>query len=166
MTASETEEQGIGRRRSDARSILRKRSVVHSCDIHKTARQCGVRLYNGARQYHTKRCARECFSPATLRRIGRAHGAAHLAIVLRLIVETEGNARELYAETLSAISSLLEHEPALIERGVALFDAFDDIDLAEIHERAQVMPCGLPVGHVMRILLLQELSQTRPLRST
>ena len=68
---------------------------------------------------------RECFSPATLRRIGKAHGEAHLALVLRLIVETEGNAKELYAETMGAISSVLDCDPSLIERGSALYDAFD-----------------------------------------
>jgi hypothetical protein len=133
------------------------RSRKHPCDIHQIARQCGVRLYNGARRYHSNRGLRECFSPATLRRIGRAHGAAHLALVLRLIVETRGNERELYSETLSAISSLLEHQPRLIERGSALFDAFDTIDLAALRRHARSMRCGLPLGHVMRVLLWQEL---------
>ena len=129
----------------------------NSCDIGKTARLCGVRLYNGARHYHSRRAPGECFSPATLRRIGKAHGEAHLALVLRLIVETEGNARELYAETLSAISSLLEHDPSLIERGTALYDAFDEIHLADLRRRARTMRCGLPVAHVMQVLLIQEL---------
>ncbi|MEX3008668.1 hypothetical protein [Hoeflea sp. TYP-13] len=135
-----------------------KRKKQHPCDIHKTARQCGVRLYNGARQYHKTRNAGECFSPATLRRIGRAHGEPHLALVLRLIVETEGNAAELYAETLAAVSSLLEHKPELIERGAALFDAFDNIDLCAIRRRAHAMKCGLPASHTMRILLLLALA--------
>ena len=131
-----------------------------SFDIHRTARLCGVRLYDGARRYHSRRAPRECFSPATLRRIGKAHGEAHLALVLRLIVETEGNARELYAETLNAVSALLEHDPSLIERGTALYDAFDAIDLAGLRHRAQSMRCGLPVSHVMRVFIAQELGQS------
>ncbi|WP_246660456.1 hypothetical protein [Nitratireductor sp. XY-223] len=131
-----------------------RKARAHRCDIHKVARQCGVRLFNGGRVYKKARGPGECFSPGTLRRIGRASGEAHLALVLRLIVESEGNATELYADTLSAVSSLLEHHPELIERGSALFDAFDSIDLAAVRRRAQMMDCGLPAAHVMRVLLL------------
>ncbi|WP_419906468.1 hypothetical protein [Hoeflea sp.] len=129
----------------------------HRCDIHKVARQCGVKLFNGGRVYKKARGPGECFSPATLRRIGRLLGEAHLALVLRLIVETEDNATELYADTLSAVSSLLEHHPELIERGSMLFEAFDTIDLGSMRQRAQAMDCGLPVAHVMRVLLATEL---------
>ena len=135
----------------------RAKTATHRCDIHKIARQCSVKLFNGARHYHSHRGPRECFSPGTLRRIGKAHGEAHLALVLRLVVETEGNARELYAETLSAISSVLVHNPLLIERGAALYDAFDAIDLAAMRKRGQTLRCGLPVAHAMQILLLLEL---------
>ncbi|MDA4844099.1 hypothetical protein [Hoeflea poritis] len=128
------------------------------CDIYKVARQCGVRLFNGARIYKKGRRPGECFSPGTLRRIGRALGEAHLALVLRLIVETDGNALELYADTLSAISSLLEHHPELIERGSELFEAFDKIDLAALRRHAHAMECGLPPAHIMRVLLMTELS--------
>gem|GEM_PF-1005955 len=130
----------------------------HRCDVHRIARQCGVRLRDGARCYRTARGAGECYSPATLRRIGRRHGAAHLALVLRLIVETEDNATALYGETLQAVSELLIHRPDLIERGTALFDDFDRIDLNALRGQARVMACGLPVSHVMRILILQKLS--------
>lgn len=133
------------------------RSGRHRCDIHKIARQCGVRLYDGGRTYHSNRSAGACFSPATLRRIGRARGAAHLALVLRLVVETAGNEKELYSETLLAISALLQHQPDLIERGAALFDAFDTIDLGDLRQSARTARCGLPVAHVMRILLHQAL---------
>lgn len=129
-----------------------------NCDIHQVARQCGVKLYNGSRRYKSARSARECFSPATLRRIGRAHGAAHLALVLRLIAETNGNAKELYAETLFAVSELLNHRPDLIERGMLLFDVFDRIDLAALRCRARELNCGLPASHVMRILLALEIA--------
>lgn len=134
------------------------------CDIHRVARQCGVKLYNGSRRYKSARCVRECFSPATLRRIGRAHGAAHLALVLRLIAETRGNARELYAETLVAVSELLNHRPDLIEKGLSLFDIFDRIDLAALRRRARDLNCGLPASHVMRILLaLEVVAQLEPI---
>lgn len=78
--------------------------------------------------------------------------------MLRLIVETEDNATALYGETLQAVSELLIHRPDLIERGTALFDDFDRIDLNALRGQARVMACGLPVSHVMRILILQKLS--------
>ena len=136
-------------------------SSRHRCDIHRVARQCGVRLRDGSRCYRAIRRAGECYSPATLRRIGRRHGAAHLALVLRLIVETDDNATALYGETLHAVSELLNHRPDLIERGVALFDDFDGIDLNALRRQARAMACGLPVSHVMRILLIQKLSGQR-----
>lgn len=153
MMATEKDEQPLPLETGKAR---RK-----PCDIHKVARQCGVRLFNGARIYKKARGPRECFSPGTLRRIGRSLGEAHLALVLRLIVETEDNASELYADTLSAVSSLLEHHPELVERGSELFEAFDTIDLAALRGRAHKMECGLPPAHVMRVLLLTEISPVR-----
>lgn len=131
----------------------------HACDIHKVARQCGVKLFDGSRQYRSSRLARECFSPATLRRIGQAHGEAHLALVLRLIVETKHNAKELYAETMVAVSELLNHRPELIDAGLALFDAFDGIDLAGLRGKARDVVCGLPTSHVMRTLLALEVTR-------
>jgi len=118
-----------------------------------------VKLFNGARQYRGNRGPRECYAAATLRRIVRQQDTSHLALVLRLIVETNGNSGELYGETIQAISSLLEHRPELVERGGALFEVFDTIDLAEIRDQAHNMKCGLPNGHVMRVLLSQRLEE-------
>lgn len=123
------------------------------CDIHRIARQSGVKLTDGSQFYRTARDPGECFSPATMRRIGCAHGAGHLALVLRLVVETEGNAGELYSETMWSISELLHHRPDLLDRGVALFDAFDTVDLRAVRAAAKTLSCGLPVSHVMRVLL-------------
>lgn len=97
-----------------------------------------------------------------MRRIGRAHGEGHLALVLRLVVETEGNARELYSETMWAISELLRNRPDLLDRGVVLFDDFDRIDLRATRAMAKSIACGVPVSHAMRILLALQLRQTPP----
>ena len=140
----------------DRKQITRPRQ---RCDIHRVARQCGVKLFDGGRVYKSMRGPRECFSPATLRRIGRAHGEGHLALVLRLIVETDGNATELFAETLWAVSELICHRPDLLDQGTALFDAFDHIDLSALRQQAKAMNCGLPPGHIMRVLLAMHLCQ-------
>lgn len=129
-------------------------NTIHACDIHKIARQCGVKILNGAQQYHKMRRIGICCCPATLRRIGRSHGSEHLALVLRLVRETEDNSTELFGDTLSAVSALLIYHPQLLDLGAMLFDAFDRISLADLRQQAQEMGCGFPAGHVLRVLLL------------
>jgi hypothetical protein len=150
---NEPPEQGSKQHKDRMRIIPPVNQRRQRCDIHKVARQCGVKLFDGSRHYRSARGPRECYSPATLRRIGRSHGASHLALVLRLIVETEGNASELYAETLLSVSVLLDHRPDLVERGSALFEIFDCIDLTGLRRKAHAMTCGLPAGHVLLVLL-------------
>jgi hypothetical protein len=128
-------------------------------DIYRVAEQCGVKLLDTADARPGPRRQRECFAKRTLRRIGRDNGEAHLALVLRLIVETEGNAAELGRETLMAISSLLAVDPSLEARGGALFDAFDRISLAGVRTEAKAMAVGLPISKTMRVLLAQRLQQ-------
>jgi hypothetical protein len=96
------------------------------CDIYRVARQCGVRLHDSADNRTTGRRAGDCFCKPTLRTIGRRHGEAHLALCLRLIVET-GNGGELHAGTISAISIILQS--GMVEIGASLFDRLDGIDL-------------------------------------
>ena len=93
----------------------------HPCDIYRVARQCGVILRESVDHSPTSRRPRECYTKATLRDIGRAHGEAHLALVLRLIVET-GNASELHAATLLAVSGVLLNGQVMIDG--ALFALF------------------------------------------
>lgn len=125
----------------------------HRCDIFRVAEQCGVKLQRpDAHGWRRHRLPRECYAKKTLKKIGQRHGEAHLALTLRLIVETRGNATELYSETIQAVSALLEN-PAVEARGGALFDQFDGIELAEIRQQAKTLSTGLPVAHVMRVLL-------------
>ncbi|WP_189555070.1 hypothetical protein, partial [Mesorhizobium sp. M1C.F.Ca.ET.204.01.1.1] len=98
--------------------------MKHRTDIFKVAEQCGIRLLKPADHRPLHRRPRECFAKKTLKKIGQRHGEAHLAMTLRLIVETRDNATELYSETIQAISALLEN-PAIEARGGALFDQFD-----------------------------------------
>ncbi|WP_127524602.1 hypothetical protein [Mesorhizobium sp. Z1-4] len=138
----------------------------HPCDIHKIADKCGVRLLdsNGPHRFDPRR-PKVCFAKGTLRRIGQANGEGHLALVLRLIVETEGNAGELYRDTLQAVSALLLAHPGIVDRGTALFDQFDAIDLADMRRKAKALAKGLRVSQVMYILIALELHQDRPIEA-
>ncbi|CAM5657563.1 hypothetical protein MAUB1S_11442 [Mycolicibacterium aubagnense] len=126
--------------------------MTYPCDIFKVADQCGVKLLRPDTHAWRQRKPRECYAKKTLKRIGRRHGEPHLALTLRLIVETEGNAAELYSETIQAVSAVLLN-PAIEARGGELFEQFDRIDLAWTRRQAKALAIGLPLAHVMRVLL-------------
>lgn len=131
--------------------------MKHRTDIFKVAEQCGVRLLKpDALGWRRVRLPRECFAKKTLKKIGQRHGEAHLALTLRLIVETRDNATELYSETIQAVSALLEN-PAIEARGGVLFEQFDRIALAKIREEAKHLGLRLPLAHVMRVLIAVQL---------
>ncbi|TPJ60840.1 hypothetical protein [Mesorhizobium sp. B2-6-1] len=131
--------------------------MKHRCDIWRVAEQCGVRLVDPDAHAWRQRRPRECYAKKTLKKIGQRHGEAHLALTLRLIVETYENAAELYSETIQAVSSLVAN-PAIEARGGALFEQFDRISLAEIRHQARQLALGLPLAHVMRVLLAVRLA--------
>lgn len=109
----------------------------HSCDIYRVARQCGVILREAHDHSPTSRKPRECFCKPAVRRIGQAHGEAHLALCFRLIVESNGNGCELYADTLTAISMMLTS--GYVEPDGDLFEAFDGIDLGAMRRWAHAV---------------------------
>lgn len=133
--------------------------MKHRCDIFKVAAQCGVVLTDPDRHAWRARRPRECFAKKTLKKIGQRHGEAHLALTLRLIVETYDNGTELYSETIQAVSALIAN-PSIEARGGRLFDEFDQIKLAEIRYQAKVLAIGLPLAHVMRVLLAIRLADS------
>jgi hypothetical protein len=126
--------------------------MKHRCDIFKVAEQCGVKLCDPARHGWSARRPRECYAKKTLKKIGQRHGEAHLALTLRLIVETRGNAAELYSETVQAVSAVVVN-PAIEAYGGRLFDEFDCISLADIRDQAKMLAVSLPLAHIMRVLL-------------
>lgn len=127
------------------------------CDIYRVARQCGVILREASDHSPTSRRPRECFCKPAVRRIGRAHGEAHLAMCLRLIVESNGNAGELYAETLSAVSMMLAS--GLVEIDGALFEAFDAIDLGELRRWAHAARGSATTPETMAAVMLWKLAR-------
>jgi hypothetical protein len=125
------------------------------CDIYRVAGQCGVKLFDAVDSRNVRR-PRECFSKSTLRRIGREHGEAHLALVLRLIVESEGNAAELYGATIEAVSRVVLS--GLVRADSALFEAFDRIDLADVRIWALAVKGEASAADFMTAALLWQLA--------
>jgi hypothetical protein len=130
--------------------------MKHRCDIWRVAEQCGIRLVDPDAHAWRQRRPRECFAKKTLKKIGQRHGEAHLALTLRLIVETRDNAAELYSENIQAVSALVAN-PAIEARGGKLFEQFDRISLAEVRHQAKMLAVGLPLAHVIRVLLATRL---------
>lgn len=131
--------------------------MSNNCDIYRVSRQCGVILREAHDHSPTSRKPRECFCKPTVRRIGRAHGEAHLAMCFRLIVESEGNAEELYAETLAAVSLVLAS--GLVAMTGALFEAFDRIDLGELRRWAHAARGSATTPEAMAAVLLWKLAR-------
>jgi hypothetical protein len=105
-------------------------------NVYKVTRALGVKVLDASRHSPTSVRPKHCYCMPTLQKVVR-HGEGHLTMVLRLIVETRGNATELWAATITAISELLLTMPWLIERGLDLFDEFDRIDLGALRRRAK-----------------------------
>lgn len=99
---------------------------AHPCDVHKVAGQCGIKILKpDVKLFGDKE--KVCFCPRTLKKIGQQHGDDHLRLVLRLIVESEGNTRELNMITILAVSNVVLS--GLVEIRA---DLFDEVDLGQI----------------------------------
>lgn len=105
-------------------------------NVYNVTRPLGVKVLDASLHSPTSVRPKHCFCMPTLQKVVR-HGEDHLTIVLRLIVETKGNATELWAATITAISEMLLAMPWLVERGLSLFDEFDQIDLSSLRRRAK-----------------------------
>lgn len=139
-----------------------------SVNLHRVARQVGIVLRESADHSPTSVRPRHCFCKPTLRAIGLAHGEAHLAIVLRLIVETKGNAAELHAATIKAVSAVVDS--GLVDVDGALFEAMDGIDLRKLRlwsQAARVARAGggrASVVDTMAAALLWQLASPEKLK--
>jgi hypothetical protein len=91
----------------------------HPLNLHRVARQCGVKLVDAEDNRSSGRKPGLCACKPTARAIGQAHGEAHLALVFRICTET-GNGLELHAATLQALSFLILAE--VVPIGSAMFE--------------------------------------------
>lgn len=91
-----------------------------------------------------------------LRKLLRHHGEGHVLFVLRTIVESRNNRAELWSETIMAVSDIVVMRPDLAGKGLAFIEAFDDIPLGEVRERARRMALGSK-RQVMRVLIAEKL---------
>lgn len=94
----------------------------------------------------------------TMARILGDHGEQHLRSVLMSIVETENNKRMLVAPVIWALSDILAAHPSWF--GGDFLQAMDQIDLAEMHERAKANRQAAQPRQAIATMLFEKLSHT------
>jgi hypothetical protein len=97
-------------------------------------------------------------APNVLRGILAKHGEGHLILVLRTIVESEGNEAMLVEPVIYAISNILAAHPAWGECGLAWLEAFDSIKLKELAATAKANRRASPASAAIATMLHERLS--------
>jgi hypothetical protein len=94
----------------------------------------------------------------TMERILAEHGPGHLTLVLRSIVETTNNRRELVAPVILAISDLILSHPEWPQTTQWL-DALDGIDIAEIRQIAKANRVAAPIRPAISTMIYLHLRE-------
>ena len=93
----------------------------------------------------------------------RVYGRDVLVTALQCVTETANREATglLMSQIIRALCELLKDEKVWCEAGDTLLTAFDDIDLAEQHEKARMMPKpkGTTIANAMARLLKTELTK-------
>jgi len=121
-------------------------------DIHKVLRPLGIRLISAADNSPTMDRRKVCVCRRTLKKIITTQGEGHLSLVLKLIVQSEGNETELYRDTILAMSGLIAAFPEL-ETMPTLFEWMDELDLHALRWKAKDTKV-YPVHKAMQTLLV------------
>jgi hypothetical protein len=87
-----------------------------------------------------------------VREIGLHHGEDHLRLVFMLLTGNSGNARELYADVLKAVSRLMARHPDLVRRPTLMAD-FNALNMHRLRRQARAMNCDTPMSDVLHVLL-------------
>jgi hypothetical protein len=69
-----------------------------------------------------------------LQAIAEKHGEEHLTLVLRTIVESDGNRDSLFEPIIGGVSSAIIFNPEHVAKGLAWIEAFDQIPLRRIFD--------------------------------
>jgi hypothetical protein len=94
----------------------------------------------------------------TLHAIYRTYGEGHLILLLRTLMESDGNGDHMNEFTLLAISDVMLAHPEWPEKGLGWLEAFDKVDLGDIREQARRNRYAVPQRHGIASALHRELS--------
>jgi hypothetical protein len=96
---------------------------------------------------------------ARLARLLDRHGAQHVILLVRTIIESEGNANALIEPVISAVSSVMVFHPDWPSRGLAWIEAFDEVPLASVLQSMRDLELFRPdtIGHYLFMVLRNRL---------
>jgi hypothetical protein len=95
---------------------------------------------------------------STLHAIYRSHGEGHLVMLLRTLMETDGNSAHINEFTLYAISDIMLAHPEWPEAGLKWLEVFDMVDLGDIRAQAKRNRAAVPQRHGIAAALRRELA--------
>ena len=99
----------------------------------------------------------ETCAERTIAKMIERHGAGHARFVLRTIVETVNNRRELVAPTIEAVSDVALAHPEWTDRAGDWLDAFDALDLPALRSRARRNLRAVRVREAMAAMIFDRL---------
>jgi hypothetical protein len=107
-----------------------------------------------------RRAPGQTCATATMDRLLADHGAGHVILTLRTIMESENNRMELVAPTILAVSDMILAHPTWPETGLAWLEAFDGIDLGALRGMAKANRKAAQPRAAIGTMLFIHLSQT------
>ncbi len=121
--------------------------------------QLGIRIV----PYATRRGPWETCARQVLRKLVEQRGEGHLSIVIKAIKASPANALELWSETILAVSDVLTAFPDLEDRGLALLDQIETLDLRTMRLHAKrIAIAPVSARNTLRILLTDALRPSLP----
>ncbi|MCK1733929.1 hypothetical protein IVA79_08160 [Bradyrhizobium sp. 138] len=87
------------------------------------------------------------------------HGEGHFVLLLRTLLETEGNSVHVNDFVLRGLSDVMLAHPEWPQKGLAWLEAFDSIDLGEIRAQARANRQAVPQRHGVAAGLFRELAK-------
>jgi hypothetical protein len=87
------------------------------------------------------------------------HGEQHVILLVRTVIESEGNANALVEPIISAVSSVMIFHPEWAGRGLAWIEAFDNVPLMALLQTMRDLDVFQPgeIGHYFFMVLRNRL---------
>lgn len=95
---------------------------------------------------------------SVLHSIYEHHGEGHLVLLLRTLLETEGNSLHVNDFVLRGLSEVMLAHPEWPQKGLAWLEAFDGLDLGQIRRQAKLNRQAVPQRHGVAAGLFRELA--------
>ncbi|WFU26324.1 hypothetical protein QA649_08980 [Bradyrhizobium sp. CB1717] len=95
---------------------------------------------------------------SVLHALYKDHGEGHFVLLLRTLLETEGNSSHVNDFVLRGLSDVMLAHPEWPQKGLAWLDALDSIDLGEIRAQARANRQAVPQRHGVAAGLFRELA--------